>query len=147
MANGVGPALIPELSVSDWQRSRDFYRELLGFHCLYDRPEEGFALLALGDAQLMIDQIGLGRTFDSGHAPDIPPFGRGINLQIWVESLAPLLARLATARWPLFLPVEDKWYRADRHETGNRQFVVADPDGYLLRFFEDLGARPLEVRS
>jgi catechol 2,3-dioxygenase-like lactoylglutathione lyase family enzyme len=25
---------------------------------------------------------------------------------------------------------------------GNRQFVVADPDGYLLRFFQDLGERP-----
>jgi hypothetical protein len=27
--------------------------------------------------------------------------------------------------------------------TGNRQFVVADPDGYLLRFFTSLGTSPL----
>ncbi len=27
-------------------------------------------------------------------------------------------------------------------EVGNRQFVVQDPDGYLLRFFSDLGERP-----
>jgi hypothetical protein len=26
--------------------------------------------------------------------------------------------------------------------VGNRQFVVADPDGYLLRFHEALGTRP-----
>jgi len=28
-------------------------------------------------------------------------------------------------------------------EAGNRQFVIADPDGYVLRFYEDLGRRPI----
>jgi len=28
-------------------------------------------------------------------------------------------------------------------EAGNRQFIVADPDGYLLRFFSDVGRRPV----
>jgi catechol 2,3-dioxygenase-like lactoylglutathione lyase family enzyme len=135
-------ALIPEFAVRDWQRSRDFYCQMLGFRVLYDRPEEGFAFLALGDAQLMLDQIGLGRTFGNGHAPDVPPFGRGLNLQIRVDSIAPLVARLRAANWPLYLEPEDRWYRRARHELGNRQFVVADPDGYLLRFFQDLGQRP-----
>jgi hypothetical protein len=27
-------------------------------------------------------------------------------------------------------------------QAGNRQFVVADPDGYLLRFYTRLGSRP-----
>jgi hypothetical protein len=40
--------------------------------------------------------------------------------------------------------METRWYRIGRIERGNRQFVVADPDGYLLRFFEDLGERPGE---
>ena len=31
--------------------------------------------------------------------------------------------------------------RQDRVENGNRQFVVADPDGYLLRFYTELGQR------
>lgn len=138
----MAPALVPEFAVSDWQRSRAFYCDLLGFDCLYDRPEEGFAYLALGDAHLMIDQIGVGRTFDNGHAPWEPPFGRGLNLQIEVEDVDRLLAALAAAGWPLFLPLEEKWYRQGAGETGNRQFVVADPDGYLLRFYQDLGIRP-----
>ncbi|WP_333817854.1 bleomycin resistance protein [Tabrizicola sp.] len=138
----MAPALVPELAVSDWQRSRAFYCDLLGFDCLYDRPEEGFAYLALGDAHLMIDQIGVGRTFDNGHAPQEPPFGRGLNLQIEVEDVDRLLTALAAADWPLFLPLEEKWYRQGAGETGNRQFVVADPDGYLLRFYQDLGTRP-----
>jgi catechol 2,3-dioxygenase-like lactoylglutathione lyase family enzyme len=139
----VTAALIPELAVSHWRRSRAFYCDVLGFSCLYDRPEEGFAFLALGEAELMIDQLGLGRTFDNGHAPHDPPFGRGLNLQIKVDDLAPLLAGLQAAHWPLFLSVEDKWYRRGDDEAGNRQFVVADPDGYLLRFFQDLGIRRL----
>ncbi|WP_105373248.1 bleomycin resistance protein [Neorhizobium huautlense] len=136
-------ALIPELSVSDWRKSRDFYCDLIGFSVVYDRREEGFAFLALGEAQLMIDQIGLGRDFDLPEAPREHPFGRGINLQIEVPALRPVLVRLAAANIPLYLAPEEKWYRRDDKEVGNRQFIVADPDGYLLRFFEDLGERPL----
>lgn len=137
-------ALIPELSVSDWQASRAFYHDILGFTLLYQRPDEGFAFLALGEAELMIDQIGAGRDF----AQDLrPPLGRGLNLQIRVACVAPLLTALATAGIALHLPLEDRWYRRGDHQTGNRQFVVADPDGYLLRFFEDLGERPLAAES
>ncbi len=136
-------ALIPELSVSDWRKSRDFYCDLIGFSVVYGRPDEGFVFLALGEAQLMIDQVGLGRDFDLPGAPRAYPFGRGLNLQIEVPALDPILARLAAANVPLHLAPEEKWYRRHEREVGNRQFIVADPDGYLLRFFEDLGERPL----
>lgn len=136
-------SLVPELAISDWPRSRRFYCDILGFRALYDRPDEGFSYLTLDDAALMIDQIGLGRTFDADHAPDAYPFGRGMNLQMTVPDVAPLLAALAGAEWPLFLPLEDRWYRRDATEVGNRQFVVADPDGYLLRFAQDLGERQI----
>jgi catechol 2,3-dioxygenase-like lactoylglutathione lyase family enzyme len=90
----------------------------------------------------MIDQIGLGRTFDGGHLPHGHPFGVGLNVQIRVPSIAPLVQSLSTHGHVLFLPVEDKWYRVESQERGHRQFVVADPDGYLLRFYQDLGSRP-----
>lgn len=134
-------ALVPELAVNDWYRSRMFYCSLLGFHVVYERPEEGFTYLALGDAQLMIDQIGAGRTFEQENAPITFPFGRGMNLQLLVPSLQPILDRLETAGVKLFLPLEEKWYRKGETEVGNRQFVVADPDGYLIRPFESLGER------
>ena len=41
------------------------------------------------------------------------------------------------------MPLEERWYRREDEELGNRQFVVADPDGYLLRFFTNLGTRPV----
>jgi hypothetical protein len=37
--------------------------------------------------------------------------------------------------------IEEKWYRANDVELGNRQFIILDPDGYMLRFFQDLGER------
>jgi len=62
-----------------------------------------------------------------------------------VAATAPILDRLAEAGWPLFMPVEDKWYRRDDSEVGQRQFVVADPDGYLLRLAQPLGRRALRA--
>ncbi len=135
-------ALIPELSVRDWGESRRFYCEMIGFCVLYERPEEGFSFLTLGQAQLMIDQIGIGRTFGDG-IPMERPLGRGLNLQIRVPDVAAIVARLRRSAIPLTLPLEEKWYRRDDHAVGNRQFIVADPDGYLLRLFEDLGQRPI----
>lgn len=134
-------ALIPELSVTDCQRSLDFYTRVLGFAVDYQREEEGFAFLSLGQAQLMIDQINQGRTWQTGEFEY--PLGRGINLQIEVKSIGPLLDGLARENIDLFLPPEDKWYRVGEHEEGNRQFIVSDPDGYLLRFTQDLGQRPI----
>ncbi|MCB5202991.1 VOC family protein [Neorhizobium sp. T786] len=137
-----GNALVPEFAVSDWRTSRRFYCELIGFSVLYERAEEGFCYLVLGEAQLMIDQLGVGRTFDIDGAPLDRPFGRGLNVQIRVPDVEGILQRLANAGVSLHLPLEEKWYRRDHREVGNRQFVVLDPDGYMLRLFEDLGERP-----
>lgn len=136
-----GNALVPELAVSDWCASRSFYCDLIGFSVRYERPEEGFSYLVLGDAELMIDQIGLGRTFTVSDAPIERPFGRGLNLQLGVPDVDAILRRLKLANIPLYLPLEKKWYRRGETEVGNRQFVVADPDGYLVRPFEELGER------
>jgi catechol 2,3-dioxygenase-like lactoylglutathione lyase family enzyme len=50
--------LVPELGVSNLTRSLGFYTRILGFSITYQRIEEGFAFLVLGDAQIMIDVIG-----------------------------------------------------------------------------------------
>jgi hypothetical protein len=60
-----------------------------------------------------------------------------------VSSLSPILDALASASIALFRPVEERWYRIGAVEGGNRQVLVQDPDGYLLRFFEDMGERPV----
>ena len=91
----------------------------------------------------MIDQIGMGRTFDNGDGPWTRPLGRGMNIQIEVSQVQPIVSALKDAGLSLFLEPEEKWYRQADRETGVLQFVVADPDGYLLRFQEPLGVRTL----
>jgi hypothetical protein len=57
-----------------------------------------------------------------------------MHLQIDVVAVEPLLDRLEQHHWPLFRPCEEVWYRVDEAEVGLRQFLVQDPDGYLLRW-------------
>jgi hypothetical protein len=44
---------------------------------------------------------------------------------------------------PLYRECKDTWYRADNVEVGQREFIVQDPDGYLVRLIERLGERPV----
>lgn len=132
--------LVPELVVADLGLSLRFWIGLIGFRIAYDRPENGFAYLDLGGAQVMLDQYNpSARHWLTG--PMERPFGRGINFQIEVAAVEPVLARLEEVGWPLFMAVEDAWYRAGDVEVGQRQFLVQDPDGYLLRLGAKLGER------
>lgn len=138
------PRLVSELVVSDLDRSLDFWCGQIGFRVLYDRPEDRFTYLDLGGAEVMLEQRDpQGRQWLL--APFSPPLGVGLNLQVTVGDLAPITARLRAADWPLILQPEEKWYRIGAMEAGQRQFVVADPDGYLLRIAQDLGRRTAVV--
>jgi catechol 2,3-dioxygenase-like lactoylglutathione lyase family enzyme len=132
--------LVPELYVSDIGRSLRFYTGVLGFAVLYDRPEERFAYLIREGAALMLEQpVDPDRTWLAG--PLELPYGRGINFQIAVADVDTLHAAARAAGAPLLLPLEERWYRRGDARLGQRQFVVRDPDGYLLRFCQDLGER------
>jgi catechol 2,3-dioxygenase-like lactoylglutathione lyase family enzyme len=139
-----GARLVPELCCSDLRRSLAFYIDLLGFTLRFARPEERFAYLDREGAEIMLEQP-TGRTFFVGELQY--PYGRGVNFQIEVADVASLYAAAKASPWPIFLELEDRWYRQDELALGNRQFVIQDPDGYLLRFFEDLGAQPWPVDS
>jgi catechol 2,3-dioxygenase-like lactoylglutathione lyase family enzyme len=137
------PPLIPEFKVTDLKKSLDFYTDLAQFVIEYDRPEQSFAMLTKEGAYLMIEAPTPGsRTFDA--AETVYPFGRGMHLQIKVADVQRLYDNFKDHNYPLFLDMEEKWYRRNTEEAGNKQFLVQDPDGYLLRFYEDLGVRPVE---
>jgi catechol 2,3-dioxygenase-like lactoylglutathione lyase family enzyme len=136
--------LVPELLVADIETSLRFWRDLLGFSIAYDRPSEGFAFLDLDDVQFMLEQRDE-KARQWWTAALEPPLGRGINFQIQVDSIGPILTRLEQAGWPLFMAPEEKWYRAGAIETGQLQFLVQDPDGYLLRLIQHIGYRPRAV--
>jgi catechol 2,3-dioxygenase-like lactoylglutathione lyase family enzyme len=137
--------LVPELLVANVNDSLRFWRDVCGFRVAYDRTDEGFAYLDLDGAQVMLEERGRGRNWITG--PLETPLGRGINFQISVRSIDPILEALERAGWPLFMAPEQKWYRAGTIETGASQFLVQDPDGYLIRFSAHLGERPVTEKA
>jgi hypothetical protein len=44
--------------------------------------------------------------------------------------------------WPLFEEPSESWYRiGESEEAGSLEFLVQDPDGYLIRFVQSIGRR------
>ncbi|QQO24635.1 VOC family protein [Bradyrhizobium diazoefficiens] len=129
--------LVPELGVSSMLDSLSFWRDLLGFEIAYDRPAARFAYLVRGRLQIMLCELnGRWETAEMQR-----PFGRGVNFQMIVDRIAPMLKALDDAKWPLYEQPNEAWYRVGDQEYGQREFLVQDPDGYLIRFVERLGTR------
>ena len=124
---------VPELLVSDINTSVKFYL-MLGFIVEYDRPEKNFAYISYQGAQLMLDQRN--GYWETGEM--IKPFGRGINIQIRTDELDRLLQRLNDHHITLYEDKTENEYRLGHHIGKTAEFLVQDPDGYLLRFSEKL---------
>jgi hypothetical protein len=86
-------ALVPEFVVGDLATSLCFWCDVLGFRVAYQRSEDNFAYLERGRAQVMLEVSG--GNWQTGDWER--PLGRGINFQILVESLQPLIDALAGA--------------------------------------------------
>ena len=134
------PALVPELLVADLDQSIRFWCDLCGFVIGYSRWDERFAYITLGSAHVMLEQVGAGRNWVTGSLER--PLGRGVNLQITVPDIRDLVTAFTSAGVELFLQPETKSYHVEDEHVGVRQFLVQDPDGYLVRFQSSVGRRP-----
>lgn len=145
------PPLIPELQVRDISASLRFYLDVLGFQIMFDRPESKFAMIALQGSWIILEQTeGFnavteeefvdGRQWRTGALEY--PFGRGINFQIIVDNIDSSYARIQKLSYPIKVPLEERWYRVKDQLVGVKQFLVMDPDGYLVRIQQDYGTRP-----
>ncbi|KAF0864068.1 VOC family protein [Pseudomonas sp. LD120] len=134
--------LVPEMLVTDLDRSLNFYRDTLGFKVEYQRPEHRFAFLSFNGSQLMLEQDD---QQDSAWrvGPLQAPFGRGMNLSIECPDIHQLAGALEQAAIALRRKIEECWYRHDGMLHGELNLLVLDPDGYLLRFTQDLGLKPV----
>src|SRR5262249_38284254 len=86
--------MVTELHVTDLDRSLSFWTEVLGFDIAYERAEEKFVDLEHPEGhQIMLCQRhGRFETRPMQH-----PLGQGAMLQIYVEQIAPVLAKLTCA--------------------------------------------------
>ena len=83
-------SLIPELSVSDIERTKKFYIDRLGFRIEYERPEDLFMFISLDECQLMFEQIN-----DHWNVGELVyPFGRGINFEMTVKDVESLVEEI-----------------------------------------------------
>lgn len=130
--------IIPELSVRNLNNSLRFYKTI-GFKIEYERPENKFIFLSMDEIQLMIQEISENDKWNI--APLSYPFGNGINFQLEVDNVELIYNNLLSNNYKITFEIEENWYRQDNKLLGNKEFLVQDPDGYLLRFSEDLGER------
>jgi catechol 2,3-dioxygenase-like lactoylglutathione lyase family enzyme len=126
--------LVPELSVANLDKSLKFYIDILGFKKEYERKELKFAFLSFQGSQLMLEEIN--NHWDTGKLQY--PFGRGINFQIEVDSIINILNKIKKSNYPLFKDVEEKQYKVNNNLIKVKEFLVQDPDGYLLRFSQEI---------
>ena len=129
---------IPELSVTNLENSLKFYKTI-GFKIEYDRPENKFVFISLGKIQSMLQEIS---NNDKWNVMELTyPFGNGINFQLEVDNVNEIYKNLKDNNYKITFEIEENWYRQGNRLLGNKEFLIQDPDGYLLRFFEDLGEK------
>ncbi len=123
--------MVPELTVTNFAASLDFYQKILGFEILIRRENPDFVYLGLGEAQLMLEVF----HDDGWNTGELNrPLGRGINFQIEVDNIMSILENLKINEIELYRPLEDNYYCIGDTTICQREFLVQDPDGYLLRF-------------
>ena len=129
---------IPEFSVTNLENSLNFYKTA-GFKIEYDRPENKFAFISLGNIQFMLQELS---DNDKWNILELKyPFGNGINFQLEVEDVEKIYNNFKNNNYTIAFDIEENWYRQDSKILGNREFLIQDPDGYLLRFMQDLGGK------
>ena len=121
--------LIPELSVTNIDKSKEFYLKL-GFKIMYERKEDKFAFLELEGNQLMIEEIN-----DNRNAGKLEyPFGRGINISMAINDIDKYYQELVNKNIIFFKGIMTNEYDVNGKTYLDKEFLIQDPDGYLLRF-------------
>jgi len=65
----------------------------------------------------------------------------GINLQKEVTDVSKMAEKIKDNGIKLFREIEENWYEVNGKQYGYKEFLIQDPDGYLLRFSEDIGIK------
>lgn len=131
---------IPEFSVTNLANSLKFY-ETIGFKINYQRVEYKFAFISLDNIQFMLQELSDENKWEL--APLTYPFGNGINFQLEISNIDIIYNSLKNNNYKIVFDIEENWYRQDNKLLGNKEFLVQDPDGYLLRFSQDIGQKNL----
>ena len=132
-ADFVEARLVPELTVQNLQESLKFYIDLLEFKIVYDRPENLFAYIERQGAQIMLEQLN-----GNWEVAELRrPFGRGVNFQLATQNIVEFHRKLTNNGVVFFKNIHTETYRTGESECHVTQFLLQDPDGYLIRFLQE----------
>ena len=123
--------LKPELVVSNINISRVFYVNMLGFKVEYEREDDKFIFLSLGNIQLMLEE----GSEDELSQMDYP-FGKGINFTFGVGNVDELYSKLKTKKNLIQKDIEVREFRVNDEIIYTKEFSILDPDGYFIRISE-----------
>lgn len=115
--------LVTEILVEDIERSTRFY-VALGFKLLRDGGD--FVELTWEEHRLFLAELSAFRDAAGAEAPPRPKFPRA-NVRIMVPDVDACWARVQRLGAEIVLPIADRYY-------GLRDFMIADPDGFGIRF-------------
>lgn len=114
--------LTPMIYTANLQGTVDFYQKILGFTCLANEPDWGWARVQLDNADLMISKPNEHISFDK------PTFTGSFYFNTDnVDSLWNSVKDKLTICYPI-----------DNFDYGMREFAVYDNNGYLLQFGQDI---------
>ena len=129
-----------EMMVSDFDAAFAFWTSVMGFVPAFVRPGQRLACVEHPDgAQLMFYE----RDGDWETGAMERPFGRGIVVQVYVTDAMAAADRVRAAGLAFYVAPREKWRDWGDRLGGQREFLVQDPDGYLVMVAERIGERPL----
>jgi catechol 2,3-dioxygenase-like lactoylglutathione lyase family enzyme len=130
--------VIPELIVFDYAETLGFWRDILGFVPRFHRPIEKLAMLEHPDgAQIMFFERDGGWETGSFERP----LGRGVIIQLLVRDVGTVASRIEAAGLQYYVAPTEKWRDWGDRLGGQREFLILDPDGYLVKVAQLLGER------
>lgn len=114
--------LTPVIYTNDIEETVNFYVQVLGFTCIANQPDWGWARVSLDNVDVMISKPNDHIFFDKPTFTGSFYFNTDNVDEIWEQ-------------------VKDKTkicYPIENFEYGMREFAVYDSNGYLLQFGQDL---------
>lgn len=123
----VGMGLRLELFIEDMDETVSFYRRVLGFEVVREKPGD-YASLRSGDVLLGIGPISKLPETSGYFTQDIASQRRGLGVEIVIEvdDLGAVHRHVLASGHPVFEPPQQRPW-------GLRDFRIVDPDGYYLR--------------
>lgn len=123
--------MIPELTVFDIDKTKDFYKDMLGFKIEYERPYDKFIFMSFEDSQFMFEQL----HEDGWNIGEMTyPLGQGINFSIKVKDIDFLYEKLKKHKIYFYRDMVINTYEVNGENSDQKEFLIQDPNGYLLRF-------------